>query len=127
MALGAKAGNVIRIVSSTAIQVGSGIFAGVVLSVAFHKLATEGAEKRWRALDNGETSSPLRACCHLSLEAAQILSSCLPPQSAGFAVFSVALNVPLWDPFDCLYFVKIVKVASHYSFAAVQYQHCKVM
>lgn len=41
MALGAKAGDVIRIVSSTAIQVGSGIFAGVVLSVAFHKLATK--------------------------------------------------------------------------------------
>jgi predicted permease len=42
MALGAKAGDVIRIVlSSTAIQVGSGVFAGVVLSVAFHKLATK--------------------------------------------------------------------------------------
>ena len=42
MALGAKAGDVIRIVlSSTAIQVGSGAFAGVVLSVAFHKLATK--------------------------------------------------------------------------------------
>jgi predicted permease len=42
MALGAKAGDVIRIVlSSTAIQVGSGVLAGVVLSVAFHKLATK--------------------------------------------------------------------------------------
>jgi len=42
MALGAKDGDVIRIVlSSTAIQVGSGVFAGVVFSVAFHKLATK--------------------------------------------------------------------------------------
>jgi predicted permease len=42
MALGAKAGDVIRIVlSSTAIQVGSGVIAGVLLSVAFNKLATK--------------------------------------------------------------------------------------
>ena len=42
MALGAKAGDVIRIVlSSMAIQVGSGVVAGVALSVAFNKLATK--------------------------------------------------------------------------------------
>jgi predicted permease len=42
MALGAQAGDVIRIVlSSTAIQVSSGVAAGIALSVAFNKLATK--------------------------------------------------------------------------------------
>jgi len=42
MALGAEAGDVIRIVlSSTAIQVSSGVAAGIALSVAFNKLATK--------------------------------------------------------------------------------------
>jgi putative ABC transport system permease protein len=42
MALGAEAGDVIRIVlSSTAIQVSSGVAAGIALSVAFNRLATK--------------------------------------------------------------------------------------
>jgi predicted permease len=41
MALGAKAGDVLRLVfSSTAVNVGGGVMAGVLLSVAFDKLAT---------------------------------------------------------------------------------------
>ena len=42
MALGAKAADLIRIVlSATAIQVGSGVAAGITLSIAFNKLATK--------------------------------------------------------------------------------------
>jgi ABC-type antimicrobial peptide transport system permease subunit len=42
MALGAKAADVLRIVfSSTAIDVGSGLAAGLLLSIAFDKLATK--------------------------------------------------------------------------------------
>ena len=42
MALGARAVDVFRIVlSSTALSVGSGVIAGVVLSIAFNKLATK--------------------------------------------------------------------------------------
>ena len=42
MALGAKAADVLRIVfSSTAINVGSGLGAGLLLSIAFDKLATK--------------------------------------------------------------------------------------
>jgi len=42
MALGAKTGDVLRLVfSSTAVNVGGGVMAGVLLSVAFDKLATK--------------------------------------------------------------------------------------
>jgi ABC-type antimicrobial peptide transport system permease subunit len=42
IALGAKAADLIRLVlSSTAIQVGSGVAAGIALSIAFNKLATK--------------------------------------------------------------------------------------
>src|SRR5207237_1403051 len=54
MALGAEAGDVIRIVlSSTAIQVSSGVAAGIALSVAFNKLAA-----KWVTASSAEPMGP---------------------------------------------------------------------
>jgi predicted permease len=84
MALGAKAGDVFRIVlSSTALSVGSGLAAGLLLSIAFDKLATKWVSESSRdpLLLGGVTVLLLLAAAAACLVPARRASSIDPMQA----------------------------------------------
>jgi ABC-type antimicrobial peptide transport system permease subunit len=77
MALGARAGDVLRLVfSSTALNVGGGVMAGVLLSLAFNKLAT-----KW--VMESSRDPVLLASATLLLVAAAALACFVPARRAA--------------------------------------------